>query len=132
MSIDTKRLEVFAKKHLVKIGDEKVKKKAWIDKGHVLAMSSERLNIINSLSMYEELQIERYETLEKQTEENAYVNSYFNIDYLKEVLKLMTTTTKDKEKDTVLVKVSLADDKPMKLVLIREEVKKRDTAHEDV
>jgi acyl carrier protein phosphodiesterase len=127
MDIDTKELSSFADKHLDKIDDKKTEAKAWVDSARVMAIKSDRLAIVKAFGVYEEMQIERYNELEKTMSNNDYVNAYFDISYLKDVLKLMTTAVKNKRGNALVrVKVSLGNDRPMKLTLVQGEEKSKE------
>ena len=101
MGINTKEAIDFGEKRL-KVGDRGIEEpRAWVDARNAMMLKTDRSELINVLKNYEEFPIKRYDGMIESAKETETVKGTFGIDYMKDILKLMTKLKKDAETITI-------------------------------
>jgi len=101
-------VEKLGNKYFEKEEIKKVEQKAWVDSAHVMAVITNRSDIINILSNYTEMNGKAEEMI-KGIEKLQTVKASFSVEYLKDILKLLTKF----DKSLISIKIKLGNDQPI-------------------
>ena len=101
MSMNTKEAIDFGEKHLKADNRGTEEPKAWKDPANVMMLKTDRSELVNVLKNYEEMSIEGYDRTLENVRNTTTVKATFTVDYMKDILKLMTKVKKDAETITI-------------------------------
>ena len=109
--MESKQIIEIGNKHFEEKQTEKKDQKVWIDAAHVMAFITDRSDIQNIFNNYKAMDQSKTEDLIKQVEDKQTAKAKFGIDYMKDVLKLLTKF----DKSITQVTIGLGNDKPISL-----------------
>ena len=98
----------FGEKHLNEEHIKQREEKAWVDSAHVMAVITNRSDIINILNNYTEMNGKTEEMI-KGIEKTQTVKASFSVEYLKDILKLLTKF----DKSLISIRIKLGNDQPV-------------------
>ena len=100
-------------KHFEQEDIKRVELRGWMDSSRVMAFLSDRSDVNNIFNNYTPMEATQTKALISQVREVQTAQAIFSIDYLRDVLKLLT-----KLDETVgQVKIKLETDKPISFVI---------------
>jgi len=94
--MNKKEVVEFGEKYLMKSDENRTEEpKAWIDNNKSLMLKSNKSEIINILNNYQDLKTEKYDDACNKIRNIITAKSVFDINYIKDILKLMTKIKSD-------------------------------------
>jgi hypothetical protein len=100
-------------KYLDKVDTKRVKKEAWIDIYRIMAIETDRSDIINILKNYEDMDEKEAETMFENIKKAQTSEALFSIGYLEDILMLLT----ELDISTGHVRISLGTNSPISFVV---------------
>ena len=107
--MNTKEVVNFANKHFVEKDGQQIEEKAWMDTHHAMVFVTDRSDVTNIFNNYEAFDAETAKQLIKGTEDDQTVKADFSIEYLKDILKLITKFGES----VAQVRIRVGNDKPI-------------------